>query len=211
MKIKDYIFKLLLVAGIIALCTSCGKKDDVKVYNDVSEENNYEEDGSADKTDARESGINVDGSTDASLDEVYVQLCGAVNSPGVYKLKSGTRVFEAIEAAGGVTEEADTNAVNLARPVTDEMQIYVPTKEEVSLSEEDYYWQDSEETKDSLVNINKATKKELMELPGIGESKAEAIINYRDEIGAFDDISQIMNISGIKNAAFDKIKDLIKV
>ncbi|MCI8669094.1 MAG: ComEA family DNA-binding protein [Lachnospiraceae bacterium] len=144
--------------------------------------------------------------------EVFVQVCGAVRTPGVYKVSSTLRVFQAIEAAGGVTEQADINAVNLARPVTDEMYIYIPTVAEV---QENSGVDDGTETfsepGNNKININTATREELMTLKGIGEAKADAIIMYREETGGFTEISQIMNISGIKEAAFNKIKDSIAV
>ena len=215
MKKVRFIWQCFLISMCFMCLTGCGEDGKAKVYSeksvddtDVSKDKNYSSE--------QVSGDNEEIQTDGY---VYVQLCGAVNTPGVYKLLSGTRVFEALEAAGGTTEEADTNAVNLARPVTDEMQIYIPTKEEASNSNGDYFWEntqdltegctDSEE--DSLININDAAREELMKLPGIGEAKADAIISYREENGGFSDISEIMNISGIKEAAFEKIKDLIKV
>lgn len=144
--------------------------------------------------------------------EVYVQVCGAVRTPGVYKVSSTLRVFQVIEAAGGVTEQADINAVNMARPVSDEMYIYIPVAGEVQenglpASELETF----SEISNKKVNINTATKEELMTLKGIGEAKADAIIIYREETGGFTDISQIMNISGIKEAAFNKIKDNIVI
>lgn len=147
-----------------------------------------------------------------TIGEVYVQVCGAVRTPGVYKVSSTFRVFQVIEAAGGVTEQADINAVNMARPVSDEMYIYIPVTGEVQenglpTSELETF----SEISNKKVNINTATKEELMTLKGIGEAKADAIIIYREETGGFTEISQIMNISGIKEAAFNKIKDNIVI
>lgn len=144
----------------------------------------------------------------ATEEYVYVHLCGAVVNPGVYKVASDTRVYEVVDMAGGITEEANVQAVNMAKPVEDEMQIYIPMAGEVFNGENTQYYQ---ETQEKLLNINQATKEELMELPGIGEAKAEAIIAYREENGLFTDITDIMNISGIKESAFSKIKDKIKV
>lgn len=148
---------------------------------------------------------------------VYIQISGAVKNPGVYEVKSGSRIFEVMDLSGGYTEEAATDVVNLARPVKDEMQIYIPTKKEVEMSNQDYFWEnyqmpeEEKENSDGRVNLNTATKEELMSLPGIGESKAEAILDYREKNGGFGDISDIMKISGIKEAAFEKIKELIVV
>ena len=143
--------------------------------------------------------------------EVFVQICGAVRTPGVYKVSSTLRVFQAIEAAGGVTEQADINSVNLARPVTDEMYIYIPAAGEVQENRRPEDGTETFSTAGNKININTATREELMTLKGIGEAKADAIIMYREETGGFTEISQIMNISGIKEAAFNKIKDSISV
>lgn len=142
--------------------------------------------------------------------EIYVQICGAVRTPGVYKVESGLRIFQVIELAGGITEQADINAINMARPVTDEMNIYIPSMGESAI-EEDSDSEFSANPEDARININTASKEELMTLTGIGEAKAEAIISYREESGGFTDITQIMNISGIKEAAFNKIKDDITI
>lgn len=143
--------------------------------------------------------------------EVFVQICGAVRTPGVYKVSSTLRVFQAIEAAGGVTEQADINSVNLARSVTDEMYIYIPAAGEVQENRRPEDGTETFSTAGNKININTATREELMTLKGIGEAKADAIIMYREETGGFTEISQIMNISGIKEAAFNKIKDSISV
>lgn len=133
---------------------------------------------------------------------IFVYVCGAVNREGVYELPSGSRVYQAIEVAGGFREDADKNSVNQAEVLEDEEQIYVPViGEEVSpVSEEE-----------GKVNINKASKEELMTLPGVGESRAESIIKYREDVGAFQNIEDIMQVSGIKEGLFEKIKDLITV
>ena len=158
---------------------------------------------------------------DVELDEtlskvIYVQVNGAVNNPGVYKIEKEMRVFEVIELAGGVSTNGATEAINMARPVTDEMVIYIPTKEEVIqgfTDETETVFEDYEldDNKKILVNINTASIDELMTLSGIGETKARQIIEYRKENGAFKDISEIMNISGIKQSAFEKIKEYITV
>ncbi|MDE6232878.1 MAG: helix-hairpin-helix domain-containing protein [Lachnospiraceae bacterium] len=134
---------------------------------------------------------------------LYVEVCGCVNTPGVYEVPEGTRVYQVIEMAGGLKEEAGPGTVNQAEAVTDGQQIYIPSKDEEILQ--------YESMANGLININKASMEELMSLPGIGQSKAEAIISYRDSVGRFITIEDIMNVSGIKDAAFNKIKELICV
>lgn len=141
--------------------------------------------------------------------KIYIQLGGAVNNEGVYAVEEGQRVFEVVALAGGLSDLADPNAVNQARKVVDGEFIYFPTYDEVN---EGLYKSEANMTQEStLVNINTATMEELMTLPGIGESKAKAIINYRTTNGPFKSIEEIMNVNGIKDAMFDKIKDFITI
>lgn len=137
---------------------------------------------------------------------LYVYVCGFVEEPGVYTLEEDSRVVAAIEAAGGFREEAATEAVNLAAPVTDGMQIVIPSLEEAIAA------QVSEERQQAgLVNLNTATAAELCTLRGIGEAKAEAILAYRTEIGNFTSIEQIKNVTGIGESLFNKIKESIYI
>ncbi|MGN0342851.1 MAG: helix-hairpin-helix domain-containing protein [Roseburia sp.] len=134
----------------------------------------------------------------------YVYICGAVEEPGVYEVPEGTRICDVILAAGGLTEDAAQETVNQAEPVTDGEMIRIPSQQEELMAAE-------AAEQDPRVDINSATAEELMTLPGIGESKAESIIAYREEHGGFSDIEDLMNISGIKEGVFDKIKDYIRV
>lgn len=134
---------------------------------------------------------------------IYVYVCGHVKQPGVYQLAENSRICDALSLAGGVSEDGDAEALNQAEHMTDGQTIYVPGigeygKENAALAE------------DGLLDINTATKEEFMTLPGIGESKASAIIQYREEHGMFEGIEELMEIPGIKKGVFDKIKDKIK-
>lgn len=153
----------------------------------------------------------------------FVHVCGEVKNPGVYELSQGQRVYEAISLAGGFTEQAAENYLNLAEPVRDGMKLQVPDRDRVPEAE----WTQTEETgsgeeafleagggmtsSPGKVNLNTATKEELMGLKGIGEARAEDIIRFRQERGGFKRIEDIMEISGIKDTAFQKIKDDITV
>ena len=147
---------------------------------------------------------------------VYVYICGAVIKPGVYELSEDSRIYEAVDAAGGFTENAARESVNLASKVSDGMQITIYNKEEAaslpagSGSAVGNTGQGGT-SGSGLVNLNTATKEELMTLKGIGEAKAEDIIRYREKSGGFKKIEDIMKISGIKEAGFQKIKDNITV
>ena len=148
---------------------------------------------------------------------VYVYICGEVVNPGVYELSEDSRIYEAVDAAGGFTENAARESINLASKVSDGMQITIYNKEEAAslpaggTSAGKNSGQDQMSESSSLVNLNTATKEELMTLKGIGESKAEDIIRYREKSGGFKKIEDIMKISGIKEAGFQKIKDSITV
>ena len=147
---------------------------------------------------------------------VYVYICGEVAAPGVYELSKDSRIYEAVDAAGGFTENAARESVNLASKVSDGMQITIYNKEEAaslpagSGSAVGNTGQGGT-SGSGLVNLNTATKEELMTLKGIGEAKAEDIIRYREKSGGFKKIEDIMKISGIKEAGFQKIKDNITV
>ena len=156
---------------------------------------------------------------------IYVHVCGQVVSPGVYQLLKGSRVYEAVAMAGGCTEQGAPDCLNMAQELTDGMKIQVPDQETARRILEEQasgagVINPSETGPDSpgtsgegaaLVNINTASREQLTTLPGIGESRAEDIIRYREEYGGFQKIEDIMKVSGIKEAAFQKIKDRITV
>lgn len=136
----------------------------------------------------------------------FVHICGEVENPGVYQLPQGSRIFEAVEAAGGFTEDAAQSSMNLAEKVADGMQIVILSREEMDVQESA-----AKEAATGRININTASREQLMTLPGIGESRADDIIRYREESGGFTTIEDIKKVSGIKDAAFQKIKDRITV
>lgn len=139
---------------------------------------------------------------------VMVHICGWVAAPGVYGVPEGSRVYEVIELAGGFLPEAAENYLNLAQVVSDGQKLVVPSVDEV---ESDRYGQIADDAENGLVNINTADKERLMTLPGIGQSRAEAIIAWREQNGSFQTPEEIMQVSGIKEAAYEKIKRLITV
>jgi len=172
----------------------------------------------------------------------YVDIKGAVKTPGVYKLNEESRVIDAINVAGGLTKKADTTSLNLSKKITDSMYIVIYTKEEIEKfkdnsekvvcpenicvcpePETNDACASIDESKDtiisnnsqmntestSMVSINIASKDLLQTLPGIGESKADAIIEYRNANGNFEKIEDVMNVSGIGESVYEKIKDLI--
>lgn len=141
--------------------------------------------------------------TESRTSFVYVHVCGCVVNPGVYELSEGSRVFEAIEAAGGFTEEAAEDSLNLAAVLSDGDQIRIPDKEEA----EEMALAPS--VSDGMVNINTAGLSELMTLPGVGESRAQTILSYRETNGPFEAPEDLMKIPGIKSAVFEKMKSKV--
>jgi competence protein ComEA len=128
----------------------------------------------------------------------------------IYELASGARVFQAIELAGGMLEEAAQDAVNQAELLDDGQQLVIPTKEELLILEEEQK-QEQAAVSDGRVDINTADEAELCTIPGIGQVRAERIVAYRTEHGPFQAIEDIMQVSGIKSGLYEKIKDRIKV
>lgn len=174
-------------------------------------------------------GIKVDSNTDAKGIEdeedidnedkenaiIMVHITGQVYNPGLVQLESGSRVIDVVNKAGGLTSEADLDRINLARKVADEEKIYIPRiGEDIDEKKEEIQTvQDSgsgEESSSGKVNINIASKEEIMTLPGIGEVLATRIVEYREN-NKFATIEDIKNVSGIGDKKFEGIKDLIIV
>ena len=168
----------------------------------------------------------------------YVYVCGEVAEPGVYVLEPGDRIYEAVEMAGGMTADAGTCAVNLAESVYDGLMVYIPDSEEAagmtgsmtsaggsavsaggSVTSADSSVRNGEGTsggtaaspEDGRLNLNTASLAELMTLSGIGQTKAQAVVNYRDAHGGFSSVEEIMNVDGIKEGLYNRIRDQIKV
>lgn len=146
---------------------------------------------------------------------ILVHVCGAVRESGVYQLNAGDRVVDAVQAAGGFTKKADAEQLNQAELVYDGQRLYIPKRGE-NIDASDVVQNEnvagtSGEQESAKVNLNRATAEELMTLPGIGQSKADAIITYREEHGGFQNIEELKQISGIKDGVFNKIKDNITV
>lgn len=139
---------------------------------------------------------------------IFVQVAGAVENPGVYELKAGSRVYAALEAAGGLLDSADDSDINQASVLEDGQKIYIYTVEEKQLEQAK---EEAAAINDGLVDINKASEAELTTLPGIGQNKAKQIIEYRQANGGFSSVEDIKNVSGIGDGIFKQINSLIKV
>jgi len=158
----------------------------------------------------------IDVRAEAEPEEISVYICGSVKSPGVIKVKEGTRLDEAVRMVGGAAGEADLNAVNLAYKLADEDMIYIPKKGENTKSTTKTIQgvntiKNVTESKPGKVNINTANESELDTLSGVGPATAKAIIQYREKEGPFKTIEDIKKVSGIGDSKFSKIKDDITV
>ena len=151
-----------------------------------------------------------------TLEPFQVHVTGAVVRPGLYDLPEGSRVMDAVDAAGGFVAEADKNSINLAERVEDAQKLDIPFVAGFVPDEEQGFVVITEGTPsplagEELVDINTALSEELEKLPGIGPTTAQKIIEYREVFGPFAQIEDIVNVSGIGSATFEAIKDLITV
>ena len=211
-----YRWEKLFALGMLLTLLLSGCKNTALLYDSMSEseEQTQEEDalsetplpGDASESGSISEGASLEGSGESSSSPVFVYVCGEVEKPGVYELQEGDRVVDAVEAAGGMTEEASDTWLNLAELISDGQKIEVPSREQ---AEELAKVREEEES--GLVNLNTASEEELMTLTGIGEAKAREILNYREEHGGFQKPEELMEIPGIKEGVFLKIKDQITV
>lgn len=204
---------VIAMASGLAMATLGGESDGVTFERDAT---------SVERADTGSAGASDDGdpSSDSkkaiAASEVYVDVDGAVVTPGVYRLREGARVAQAIDAAGGLTPEADVAGLNRASKVVDGQKIYVPhvgeqqTVDVVSGSGPGEASAGASVASD-LVNINTANASELQTLSGIGPSMAQSIIDERTQNGPFTSIDDLMRVSGIGEKKFAKIKDCICV
>lgn len=161
---------------------------------------------------------------------LIVDIKGAVQNPNVYEVKEGTRIFELIELAGGLSKSAYTKNINLSKKVTDEMVVYIfteeefqkkitcPSKNETSteitkeiLDHESIILEGEITEEKDKINLNKANLEQLLKVPGIGETKAKSIIEYRNQNGEFHSVEELKEISGIKDGTYEKIKDYFTI
>lgn len=211
-----------------AVLSGCGSREDALTLEEVrtqeaSPEENQSEDNQSDGDVSEEQEESRSGEEASAFrkeqeegEPLCVFVCGQVAEPGVYELPAGSRIYQAVEEAGGMLETADETYVNQAQYLEDGQRIYIPSVEEVASGlteayEGDASGQTDDAEADGRVNINTASKEELMTLTGIGEKKAEAIIQYREASGGFQTVEELMQVEGIKEGTFEKIKEDIKV
>ncbi|MDE6712975.1 MAG: helix-hairpin-helix domain-containing protein [Lachnospiraceae bacterium] len=209
MKIKYMIMALLLLLQTVFLSACAAPSPRAVLQDAVSGQEAQEQPAAEPEGYSDEIGENVAG----QQEDIYVHICGAVQSPGVYALPEGSRLYEAVDAAGGFLPDACQDYCNLALTVSDGMQYQIPTEDEALSGNLPEVMQENLSSYDNqgLLNINLATAAELMSLPGIGQTRADAIITYREQHGAFACKEDIMQVTGIKDAVYEKIESYIIV
>ena len=147
----------------------------------------------------------------AEQDLITVDVKGAVKSPGIYDLPVGSRDHDAVQKAGGLTEEADSKSLNLAQKVSDEALVYVPTKGEEAASQQVASGTTPSTSKNKKVNLNKASLEELKQVKGLGGKRAKDIIDHREANGKFKSVDELKKVSGIGAKTIEKLKDYVTV
>jgi len=220
------IFPVVLILAVFL--SGCGGNG-LRIETQISEEQSSGEQSSEEKSDQiSETGSDLiseekmERASGAASSQVVVYLCGAVVMEGLYSLEKGSRVGDALELAGGFAGDAARDYVNLARILTDGEMIYFPTEKEAADGSaadksagpdagESGVSGERKEDSDSRIDINTADISELTTLPGIGETRAKDILDYREKNGGFKKPEDLMKVPGIKEGTFNKLKDLIKV
>lgn len=193
---KYYLFLLLVlfVLGLISALFFYTRQSSVEEYEDLSTEKNSQE-----------------RQTQKMSDEkllLYADVKGAVKQPGIYQIHEDMRVWDVVQLAGGVQENAETKNVNFAEKVSDQMVIYIPSEDEVVQTyDKEEIKQESQQS--DKVNLNQANESELQTLTGIGQKKAQEIILYREENGGFREIEELKKIPGIGEKTFEKLREAI--
>lgn len=244
--------EILLLSGENAAGTSDGQSviredagghtaPETETGRTAAEESRQVQDGESQGTEAES--VLVD-AVNPQTGVIYVHVCGAVENPGVYELEAGSRVYEAVQQAGGFADSAEQNYVNQAQVLEDGVKLVIPTREEAAAAQDDASeesdalqdraqdgsgiaggaereigivggarsdGQGGDAASDGRININTASEAQLCEIPGIGATRAAAIAAYRESHGAFGKPEDIMNVNGIKEGMYEKIKDIICV
>lgn len=217
---KKIIAILLLSLGITAGAAACGSSGIALTQTDAVPATEAAAPEVVAESEAVETTAAAGGQDESDKDTgdeepsvVCVYVCGAVMSPGVYNLPEGARIYEALALAGGLTAEADTAAVNQAQALTDGMMIRIPAVGE-SVTQNPVQSTNADAAGNGgsgLVNLNTADAAQLCTLPGIGETKAAAILQYREQHGGFTSKDELMNVSGIGEATYRNLESLITI
>ena len=211
-KIKDKLIIGLIIALVALLANNFIDQKENDFYNSKislfsSDDDEFEETEETEET-------KEDSNQTQASETIKVHIAGEINKEGVYEVNNGDRLDDLVKRAGGLTKDANSKKINLAMKLEDQMKIYIPSiydfEDETSSTNDNLLISDKPSTEIEKININKASKEELMTLPNIGEKRANAIIEYREN-SPFEKIEDIKNVTGIGEKFYQSLKDLITV
>lgn len=205
-KRKKQIGKMVLACLPLLVFLACGSAEETESLTELLQKQESISGREEAPDEAAGEGVLVPAGSECEVQTAFVYICGEVAAPGVYEVRADCRICDVLLLAGGFTKEADQGSVNLASMVQDGMQIKIPSRAEAAEEQERQMRQ-----REGLVNLNTASAAELCTLPGIGESRAAAILSYREKQGGFQTKEEIMQVTGIKEGMYEKIKDRIFV
>lgn len=208
-KIKEY--KIIVICAALGLALGGFFLIKPSTQTPVTETNLPAEVAAVSKDSTSEKEVKKEEKEESSEQElITVDVKGAVKSPGIYDLPVGSRVHDAVQKAGGLTEEADSKSLNLAQKVSDEALVYVPTKGEEA-SQQTASGTTPSTSKEKKVNLNKASLEELKQVKGLGGKRAQDIIDHREANGKFKSVDELKKVSGIGAKTIEKLKDYVTV
>ena len=209
-KIKEY--KIIVICAVLGLALGGFFLLKPTSQTPVKEKNLQAEVAAVSKDSSSDKEVNKEEKEESpEQDLITVDVKGAVKSPGIYDLPVGSRVHDAVQKAGGLTEEADSKSLNLAQKISDEALVYVPTKGEEAASQQAASGTTPSTSKDKKVNLNKASLEELKQVKGLGGKRAQDIIDHREANGKFKSVDELKKVSGIGAKTIEKLKDYVTV
>ena len=207
-KIKEY--KIIVICAVLGLALGAFFLLKPTSQTSVKETNLQAEVAAVSKDSSSEKEIKKEEKEESpEQDLITVDVKGAVKSPGIYDLPVGSRVHDAVQKAGGLTDEADSKSLNLAQKVSDEALVYVPTKGEEAASQQAASGTTASTSKEKKVNLNKASLEELKQVKGLGGKRAQDIIDHREANGKFKSVDELKKVSGIGAKTIEKLKDYV--
>lgn len=209
-KIKEY--KIIVICAVLGLALGAFFLLKPTTQTPVTETNLQAEVSAVSKDSSSEKEVKKEEKEESpEQDLITVDVKGAVKSPGIYDLPVGSRVHDAVQKAGGLTEEADSKSLNLAQKISDEALVYVPTKGEEAASQQVASGTTASTSKEKKVNLNKASLEELKQVKGLGGKRAQDIIDHRETNGKFKSVDELKKVSGIGAKIIEKLKDYVTV
>ena len=216
MKKKHILISKIFITVLPVMLLACGSYQDKKDLNELLKEASRSEEKVTRPESEGPSALQENSDTSqcsSELTTVFVHICGEVVVPGVYEVYAESRICDVLNLAGGFTDNAETRSINLAEQVKDGMMVVIPSLEqaEEELLKKEQQREEQERAQKGLIDLNNASLAELCTISGIGKSRAEAIIRYREDNGGFTVKEDIMQVSGIKVTLYEMIKDSIFV